>query len=126
MTFSVCGRSGLWPFRFMAVPVCGCFGLWPFRSLAVSVCGRLGFGRFALWPLSPETCDVGALQKLIFYGCSSRMAVGNCVFTDKKSHLHHFGDIRLKHQFVYYTDAVLFSSLKMFIFGIQYMASYKH
>ena len=38
----VCGRSGLWPFRFVAVPVCGHFSLWPFRSVAFSVCGRFG------------------------------------------------------------------------------------
>ena len=31
---SVCGRSGLWPFRFVAVPVCGRFGLWPFRRVS--------------------------------------------------------------------------------------------
>ena len=52
---SVCGRSGLWPFRFVAVSVCGRSGLWPFRFVAVSVCGRLGFGRFGLWPLWPES-----------------------------------------------------------------------
>ena len=40
-----CGRSGLWPFRSVAVPVCGRFGLWPFRFVAVPVCGRFG-----LWP----------------------------------------------------------------------------
>ena len=51
----VCGRSGLWPFRFVAVSVCGRSGLWPFRFVAVSVCGRLGFGRFGLWPLWPES-----------------------------------------------------------------------
>ena len=51
----VCGRSGLWPFRFVAVSVCGRSGLWPFRSVAVLVCGRLGFGRFGLWPLWPES-----------------------------------------------------------------------
>ena len=56
-----CGRFGLWPFRFVAVPVCGRFGLWPFRSVAVPVCGRSGLwlfrfvavpscGRFGLWP----------------------------------------------------------------------------
>ena len=45
MSISICGRSGLWPFRFVAVPVCGRFGLWPFRFVAVSVCGRFG-----LWP----------------------------------------------------------------------------
>ena len=28
---SVCGRSGLWPFRFVAFLVCGRSGLWPFR-----------------------------------------------------------------------------------------------
>ena len=52
---SVCGRFGLWPFRFVAVPVCGRFGLWPFRFVAVSVCGRFGCGRFGLWPLWPVT-----------------------------------------------------------------------
>ena len=40
-----CGRFGLWPFRFVAVPVCGRFGLWPFRFVTVSFCGRSG-----LWP----------------------------------------------------------------------------
>ena len=56
-----CGRSGLWPFRFVAVSVCGRFGLWPFRSVAVSICGRFGLwpfrfvavsvcGLFGLWP----------------------------------------------------------------------------
>ena len=50
MADSVCGRFGLWSFRFVDVSVCGhsvCghFGLWPFRFvdfsvLAVSVCGR--------------------------------------------------------------------------------------
>ena len=34
----------LWPFRFVA-----------FGFVAVSVCDRLGFGRFGLWPLWPET-----------------------------------------------------------------------
>ena len=48
-------RFGLWPFRFVAVPVCGRSGLWPFRFVAVSVCGRLGFGRYGLWPLWPES-----------------------------------------------------------------------
>ena len=68
---SVCGRFGLWPFRFVTVPSCGHFGLWPFwfeavsvcgrsglwpfRFVAVSVCGRFGFGRFGLWPSWPET-----------------------------------------------------------------------
>ena len=52
---SVCGRSGLWPFRFVAVSVCGRSGLWPFRFVAVSVCGRFGCGRFGLWPLWPVT-----------------------------------------------------------------------
>ena len=55
---SVCGRFGLWPFRFVAVPVCGRSGLWPFRSVAVSDCGRFGLwpfrsvavGRSGLWP----------------------------------------------------------------------------
>ena len=51
----VCGRSGLWPFRFLAVSVCGRYGLWPFQFVAISVCGRLGFGRFGLWPLWPES-----------------------------------------------------------------------
>ena len=32
---SVCGRFGLWPLRFVAVPVCGRFGLWPFWFVAV-------------------------------------------------------------------------------------------
>ena len=45
MAVSVCGRSSLWPFRFVAISVCGRFGLWPFRFVAVSVCGRFG-----LWP----------------------------------------------------------------------------
>ena len=52
---SVCGRFGLWPFRSVAVPVCGRFGLWPFRFVAVPVCGRFGCGRFGLWPLWPVT-----------------------------------------------------------------------
>ena len=52
---SICGRSGLWPFRFVAVPVCGLSvcgrsGLWPFRSVAVPVCGRSGLWPFRLWP----------------------------------------------------------------------------
>ena len=34
---------------------CGRSGLWPFRFVAVSVCGRLGFGRSGLWPLWPES-----------------------------------------------------------------------
>ena len=46
----VCGRSGLWPFRFVAVSVCGRFGLWPFRFVAISVCGRFGLWPFRLWP----------------------------------------------------------------------------
>ena len=50
MAVSVCGRSGLWPFRSVAVPVCGRFGLWPFRSVDVSVCGRLGLWPFRFWP----------------------------------------------------------------------------
>ena len=61
VTVSVCGHSGLWPFRFVAFPVCGHFGLWPFRSVTVPVCGRfclwpfrsvsvLVCGRFGLWP----------------------------------------------------------------------------
>ena len=64
---SVCGLSGLWPFRSVAVPVCGPFGLWPFQSVAfplvaisiyaVSVCGRFRCGRFGLWPLWPVTVD---------------------------------------------------------------------
>ena len=62
MAVSVCGRFGLWPFRFVAVPVCVRFGLWLFQSVAVSVCGRFGLwpfrfvavpvcGLFGLWPL---------------------------------------------------------------------------
>ena len=39
-----CGRSGLWPFRFVAVSVSGRL-----------VSGRLGFGRFGLWQLWPES-----------------------------------------------------------------------
>ena len=58
---SVCGRSGLWPFRFVAVSVCGRSGLWPFRFVALSVCGRLGFGRFGLWPLWPESSCIMTL-----------------------------------------------------------------
>ena len=61
MAVSVCGRFGLWPFRFVAVPVCGRFGLWLLRSVAVLVCGHSGLwpfrsvavpvcGRFGLWP----------------------------------------------------------------------------
>ena len=61
MSISICGRSGLWPFGFVAVLVCGRFGLWPFRFVAVSVCGRSGLwafrfvavsvcGRSGLWP----------------------------------------------------------------------------
>ena len=55
-----CGRFGLWPFRFVAVPVCGCsalfpvcgrFGLCPFRFVAFPVCGRFGLWPFRLWPL---------------------------------------------------------------------------
>ena len=52
---SVCDRSGLWPFRFVAFSVCGRSGLRPFRFLAFSVCGRFGCGRFGLWPLWPVT-----------------------------------------------------------------------
>ena len=47
---SVCGRSGLWPFRFVAIPVCGRFGLWPFRFVAVTVCGRSGLWPLRFWP----------------------------------------------------------------------------
>ena len=50
MAIPVCGRFGLWPFRFVAVPVCGLFGLWPFRSVAVPVCGRFGLWPFRFWP----------------------------------------------------------------------------
>ena len=61
MSISICGRSSLWPFLFVAVRVWGRFGLWPFRSVAVSVCGHFGLwpfrsvavpvcGRFGLWP----------------------------------------------------------------------------
>ena len=46
---SVCGRFGLWPFRFVAVSVCG------LSVCGLSVCGRFGFGRFGLWPSWPET-----------------------------------------------------------------------
>ena len=52
---SVCGRSGLRPFRIVAVLVCGCSGLWPFRFVAISVCGHFGCGRFGLWPIWPVT-----------------------------------------------------------------------
>ena len=47
---SVCDRFGLWPFLFVAVPVCSRSGLWPFRSVAVPVCGRFGLWPFRLWP----------------------------------------------------------------------------
>ena len=47
---TVCGRFGLWPFRFVTVPVCGRSGLWPFRFVAVSVCGLLGLWPFRFWP----------------------------------------------------------------------------
>ena len=61
MCVYICGRSGLWPFRFVAVPVWGRFGLWPFQFVAIPVCGRSGLwpfrfvavpvcGRFGLWP----------------------------------------------------------------------------
>ena len=54
VAISVCCRSGLWSFQFVAVPVCGCFGfvadsvcgrssLWLFVAVsvvAISVCGR--------------------------------------------------------------------------------------
>ena len=45
-----CGRSGLWPFRSVAIPVCGHFGLWPFRCVALSVCGRFSLYLSGLWP----------------------------------------------------------------------------
>ena len=48
--FVVCGRFGLWPFRSVAVSVCGLFGLWPFRSVAFPVCGRFGLWPFRFWP----------------------------------------------------------------------------
>ena len=70
----VCGRLGLWPFRFVAfrfgaIWVCDRFGLWLFWYVAVSVCGylglkpflvfgRFGFCRFGLWPLWSETGHV--------------------------------------------------------------------
>ena len=50
MAIPVCGRFGLWPFRFVTVPVCGHFGLWSFRSVAVPVCGRFGLWPFRFWP----------------------------------------------------------------------------
>ena len=53
----VCGRSGLWPFRFVTVSVCGRFGLWPFRFVAVSVCGRSG-----LWPFRFVAVSVVAIS----------------------------------------------------------------
>ena len=52
---SVCGRSGLWPFRSVTIPVCGRFGLWLFWFVAFPICGRFGCGRFGLWPLWPVT-----------------------------------------------------------------------
>ena len=52
-----CGRSGLWPFWFVAVPVCGHFGLWPFRSVAFPVCGRIG-----LWPFRFVAVSVVAVS----------------------------------------------------------------
>ena len=65
----VCGRFGLWPFRSVAFPVCGPFGLWPFRFVAFSVCGRFGLWPFRLWPfrfLAVMTCypwdDTGLLH----------------------------------------------------------------
>ena len=54
---SVCGRSGLWPFRSVAVSVCGRFGLWPFRFVAVSVCGLSG-----LWPFRFVAVSVVAVS----------------------------------------------------------------
>ena len=57
VAFSVCGRFGLWPFRFVAVPVCGRSGLWPFRFVAVSVCGRSG-----LWPFRFVAVSVVAVS----------------------------------------------------------------
>ena len=54
---SVCGRSGLWPFRFVAVSVCGRSGLWPFRSVAIPVCGRFGF-----WPFRFVAVSVVAVS----------------------------------------------------------------
>ena len=49
----LCGRSGLWPFWFLAFSVCGHFGLWPFRSVTVLVCGRSG-----LWPFRSVAVSV--------------------------------------------------------------------
>ena len=48
--FPVCGRFGLCPFRFVAVPVCGRFGLWPVRFVAVSVVAASVCGRYDLLP----------------------------------------------------------------------------
>ena len=76
----VCGRSGLWPFRFVAVPVCGRSGLWPFRLVAVSVCGRSGLwpfrfvavsvvtvsvcGRYDLLPIKKQRCNQKPEEKI--------------------------------------------------------------
>ena len=56
----VCGRSGLWPLRFVPVSVCARFGLWPFRFVVVSVCGGFGLWPFRLWPfrfVAVMTCN---------------------------------------------------------------------
>ena len=55
MAVSVCGRSGMWPFRFVTISICGPSGLWPFRSVAprpspFTVCGLLGLWPFRFWP----------------------------------------------------------------------------
>ena len=47
-----------WVTTDVAVSVCGRSGLWPFRFVAVSVCGRFGCGRFGLWPLWPVTSQL--------------------------------------------------------------------
>ena len=46
----VCGRLGMWPFRFVLIKGCGRLGVWSLRFVAISVCYRCGLWSLRLWP----------------------------------------------------------------------------
>ena len=62
-------------FRFVAVPVYGRSGLWPFCFVALSVCGRFGCGRFGMWPLWPVTSMAATPGTRMFHVASPQLLI---------------------------------------------------
>ena len=86
MAVSVCGRSGLWPLRFVAVSVCGRSGF-----VAVPVCGRSGLWPFRFWPFRfvavmtriRHRCAV-VNGSAVRHGCQCQIAGEERVFADSQ------------------------------------------